>query len=234
MRIYRNGIILCIFMCVGSFAPLLCNIVGLLVICSSLENLLLGVFASAFVALITYVGAYTIEKRKTIGLLNKFCADYIMEWSNLIPLLVDVRADGTVYFRIDKVVEKIKTDPNVHHSIKTLCKIHEDRLYSVDGYFPILKKAPRNLTVHHLIIEFARINCAIQYCDRAYMLSNNIVYQLEKEDIPFSDEELVEYIKVILQHENTDYQKFLKLAQKVLDMRSGSTVFDPKCEDKCS
>ena len=71
---------------------------------------MLGILASAFVALITYIGAYNIEKRKTIGFINKYCREYILEWSNLIPLLMEIRPDGVCTFNWNEVINKVKYD----------------------------------------------------------------------------------------------------------------------------
>ena len=234
MRTYRNGIILCSLMCVVSLIPLLCNIIWQLCMAPSVENLLLGVFASAFVALVTYSGAYNIEKKKTIGLLKRYCKEYILEWSNLVPMLMEIQPDGLCKFNWAEVINKIKTSSSVHDVVVKLCKIHEERLYTVDGYFPILRKSRKNLDVHHLIIAFAKVNAAVQYCDIAYLMSTSVVCQMERDDIQYSDEELKNYIQVILQNHNDEYQNFLKLVQKVSAQGKPQTVFDPKCEEKCS
>lgn len=233
MRVYRNGLMLSSVMCLGSLIPLILNIICRWGMLPSIENLLLGVFASAFVALITYLGAYHIEKKKTIGMINKYCRDYIFEWANLVPLLVKIQSNGRCSFKLAEVMDKIKNDSNVHNVVVKLSKIHEERLYAVDGYYPIFRKERKNLTVHKLLIAFAKINCAVQYCDRAYMLNNNIAYQMEREDIEYSDDELIKYINLILQNENDEYQKFLELVIKVNTMGKAKTVFDNNCEVKC-
>lgn len=221
-------------MCISSFIPLLCNIIWQLYMAPSVENLLLGVFASAFVALVTYSGAYNIEKKKTVGLLARYCGEYIREWSNLAPMLMEIQPDGICKYSWAEVINKIKTNSSVHNVVVKLCAIHEERLYTVEGYFPILRKAKKNLEVHHLIIAFARVNTAVQYCDIAYLMSNNIACQMERDDIDYSDNELKEYLKVILQNNNDEYKKFLKSVEKVFAISKSRTVFDPKCEEKCS
>ena len=85
-----------------------------------------------------------------------------------------------------------------------------------------------------MIIAFARVNTAVQYCDIAYLMSNNIACQMERDDIDYSDNELKEYLKVILQNNNDEYKKFLKSVEKVFAISKSRTVFDPKCEEKCS
>lgn len=234
MRIYRNGIKLCLLMCSISFIPLILNIFFKWDINYNIENLLLGILASAFVALITYIGAYNIEKRKTIGLINKYCREYILEWSNLIPLLMEIRPDGVCTFNWNEVINKVKYDDSVHNIVVKLCKIHEERLYTVDGYYPLFRRNKNNLNIHNLIIAFAKLNCSVQYCDIAYLLNNNIVCQMEREDISFSDEELKKYLKIILQNQNNEYQDFLKLVKTVSKMGTSKYVFDPKCGRKCS
>ena len=73
-----------------SLALLMLNIIFEWGMTPSVENIFLGIFASAFVALVTYFGAYHIEKKKTIGLLLRYCSEYIAELANFIPLLVEI------------------------------------------------------------------------------------------------------------------------------------------------
>ena len=221
-------------MCVCGILPLLGKIVGLFDMNGTLENLLLGVFASAFVALVTYIGAYHIEKKKTIGLIKKYCCEYISEFSNLVPLLIDISETGICSFCWEELISKIKNCNDIHQVIIRLCKIHEERLYTVEGFFPVFRKSKNNLTVHRLIIAFAKVNAAIQYCDVAFMLNNSIVYKMERDDINYSDEKLKEHLKTILQHNDDKYEIFLELLKQVNAMSQPHTVFDPKCEEKCS
>ena len=220
-------------MCLCTLFPLVLEIVFDWKYHQTIENLLLGVFASAFVVFVTYVGAYHIEKRKTIGYIKKYCYDYILEISNLIPLLVDIEDSGLCSFNWNSLINKIKNDKEIHEVVVKLCKIHEERLYTVDGYFPFLKKSDNNLAVHRLLIAFAKINCSLQYCDRTYLLNNNVMCKIERDDISYSDEELKNYLKVILQKDNNDYKKFLELVKKVNTLGKANTVFDKNCENKC-
>ena len=217
-----------------SLALLMLNIIFEWGMTPSVENIFLGIFASAFVALVTYFGAYHIEKKKTIGLLLRYCSEYIAELANFIPLLVEIHPTGCCIYKWEEVIYKIKNNHDVHNIVTKLCKIHEERLYTVDGYFPILKKEKENLNVHNLIIAFAKINCAIQYCDRAYLLNNNVIYQMERNDIDYSDDTLKDYLKIVLQNNNDEYKDFLELVKKVSTMVKARTVFEKNCETECS
>lgn len=230
MRIYRNGIYLSAFLCITIVLILLCSMIFSYPIYASIENILLGIFASSLVVLVTYIGAYYIEKRKTIGLINRYCGNYVNELSNLIPMIADVN-NGTFSFNMGEVVSKIKFDESVHDEIVKLDKIHEDRLFAVDGFYPLKRKNKNNVEIHHLMIMLAKINTSIQYCDIAYKVTNNPIYRKE---VDYSDEKLKKYLKVILQVENSEYQEFLTLRKSVINKNRPLTIFNSEWNGKCS
>ena len=77
MRIYRNGIYLSALLCIGVVLIILSDVIFPYSIHTSVENILLGTFASSLVVLITYIGAYFIEKKKTIGLIKHYCSNHL-------------------------------------------------------------------------------------------------------------------------------------------------------------
>ena len=238
MRIYRNGIYICLVLCGGTFVPLLCNVVRS-VFCdvamdSTIENILLGVFASAFVVLATYIGAYLIEKKRTIGLLIHYCGTYIDELSRFIPMVLPISEDGRCKVNWNSITNQIENDEPTHEAVKRLCAIHSERLYTVDGFYPIFRKNANNLDVHRLFIMLAKVNTSLQYCDFAYNQKNNVMYKIEKMNIKYSSDELIQYLKVIFQIENTEYSEFISLIEKVSSKHKGKTVFEKGCMEKCT
>lgn len=230
MRIYRNGIYLSAILCIIIVLILLCSMIFRYTIYASIENILLGIFASSLVVLVTYIGAYYIEKRRTIGLINRYCGNYVNELSNLIPMIADMNS-GNISFNMEETVSKIKLDESVHDEIVKLDKIHEDRLFAVDGFYPVNRKNKNNLEIHYLMIKLAKINTSIQYCDMAYKVTNNPIYGTE---VDYSDEELKKHLKVILQVENSEYQEFLTLWKSVINKYKPHTIFSSKWKGKCS
>ncbi|MBQ7347887.1 MAG: hypothetical protein IJW55_08010 [Clostridia bacterium] len=238
MRIYRNGIFICSILCGGTFIALLCNVVCSVfwnvAMDSTIENILLGVFASAFVVLVTYIGAYLIEKKRTIGLLIHYCGTYIEELAHFIPMVLPISEDGHCKVNWDSIINQIENDASTHEVVKKLCAIHSERLYSVDGFYPIFRKNSNNLNAHRLFIMLAKVNTSLQYCDFAYNQKNNVMYKLEKMNSKYSTNELIQYLKVIFQIENTEYAEFISLIEKVSSKHKGKTVFEKGCMDKCT
>ena len=233
MRIYRNGIYLSALLCIGVVLIILSDVIFSYSIHSSIENILLGTFASSLVVLITYIGAYFIEKKQTIGLIKHYCSNYVIELANLIPMIADIN-NGILSYNMSEVMSKIKSDESVHNEIMKLDKIHEERLLAVEGFYPIKRINKNNLEIHHLMGMLAKINASIQYCDTAYKLTNNPICHSEMKDMNYSDEKLKDYLKVILQTENTEYQEFLTILKSVINKNKPHTVLDSKWKEKCS
>ena len=235
MRIYRNGIFLSALMCIISFVALLINIVIYhkfnIKMDSTIENLLLGVFASSFVVLVTYIGAYLIEKKKTVGYIKRYCFLYIEEMSNFVPMVSNISATTAKVNMID-AINAIKTDKNVHDVVVKLCKIHEERLYTVEGFFPLNEKCKWNAKINKLLFYFAKINTAFQYFDLIYKKNNNVIYQREQINIECSDEETIKYLKMVLPIENNDYATFLSLLSEVSKKYRGKYIFDADSVEK--
>ena len=174
MKVYRFGIKICFWLCIVSLA--ICIIAFALInyinkaqgVCgyNLAYDIFLGIFASSFVVLITYLGAYFIEKRKTIGMIEYFCGEYISEMSNLIPLLIEIYDDRTCKYKWEKIKPKIEQNSEVHSITLNLLRIHNERLLTVEGYFPIQKRNKNNLQIHHLFCMLAKINGAVQYLRR--------------------------------------------------------------------
>lgn len=193
----------------------------------------LGIFCSAIVVIITYTGAYRLEKRKIIGQIKFYCTKYIDELSNLIPLLTHLEG-GEVKVNVSEIMEKIKYNSDVHNIVKQLVKIHEERLLAIDGFYPFLRKDSANLEVHHLICRLAKINYSIQFFDNVYKKYNNYIYAKELTPEQYSDDELCKHINIIMQINNDDYEKFINGFKKLIEKRSFSSVFNTDWEERCS
>lgn len=199
-----------------------------------LFNLSSGIFCSALVVAITYTGAYRIEKVKTIGLTTYYCGNYMLELSNLIPLLVNSNPDGEIKYCFGNIINIVKHDKHVHSVISDLLVLHNERLLTIDGFYPLFRTNKKNLETHYLLCLLAKINGAIQYCDTAYKLENNLVFKKEALDFNYTDEELVEQLKIILQHNNNDYQRLLSTYKSVINRRKPASVYKTDWEKKCS
>ena len=243
MKVYRFGIKTCFGICIVSlascvFAFALINYINIdqdVCVYNLVYDICLGIFASSFVVFITYLGAYFIEKKKIIGLVEYFCGEYISELSNLVPLLIEIFDDRTCKYNWEEIKPKIEQNPEVHSITLNLLRIHNERLLAVEGYFPMQKRNKNNLQIHHLICMLAKVNGAVQYCDLAYRLSNNIVYRMEKEDVGFSEEELKKQADIILQtNNNCEYQRFLEIYKAVQDRSPSASVYSSNWEGKCS
>lgn len=199
---------------------------------SFIINAALGIFCSAIVIIITYTGAYQLEKHKTIGQINFYCAKYIVELSNLIPLLTCLEGKN-VKANVPKIIDIIKYNSDVHNVVNQLLRIHEERVCVIDGFYPFMRKNAANLDVCHLICRLAKINASIQFFDSIYKINNNHIYAKELDSKQYSDNELRKHINVILQINNDDYEKFINLFEKLIEKYSFSTVYNIDWEDQC-
>lgn len=227
MKIYRNGIYISIYICVISILLMLLfhfvfNLFVVKLMFNNLNNIesvlydiLLGIFCSSFVVMITNIGSYKIEKSKSIGYINFYCTKYISELANLLPLLADFSSLGEMKVNLNKSVDIIKNNENVNSIVKKLIDINNERMLAFDGFYPFLKKNKKNLCVHHVVCMLYKINNVISTFDNAYNLNNNLIFKQEKEDIFISDEKLKENLKIILQIENNDYEDFIKTFKKM-------------------
>ena len=200
---------------------------------SFIINASLGIFCSAIVVIITYTGAYQLEKRKIIGQIKFYCTKYIAELSNLIPLLTHLEGEE-IKANVPEIIEKIKYNSDVHNVVNQLVEIHDERLLAIDGFYPFMRKNAANLEVHHLICRLAKINCSIQFFDAIYKKYNNPIYAAELNPEQCSDDELRKHINVIMQINNDDYEKFIELFKKLIEKRSFSSVFNTDWEKRCS
>ena len=195
-------------------------------------NASLGVFCSAVVVIITYTGAYQLEKRNIIGRINFYCAKYIAELSNLIPLLTYLDG-GKLNANVSDIIEKIKYNSEVHEVVNRLICIYDERLLAIDGFYPFMRKNTANLEVHHLICRLAKLNYSIQFFDAVYKKCNNPIYAAELRPEQCSDDNLLQHINVILQINNDDYQKFAKLFDKLINKYNFPSVLNDNCEEQC-
>ena len=114
MKIYRNGIYISIYICVISILLMLLfhfvfNLFVVKLMFNNLNNIesvlydiLLGIFCSSFVVMITNIGSYKIEKSKSIGYINFYCTKYISELANLLHLLADFSSLGEMKVNLNK------------------------------------------------------------------------------------------------------------------------------------
>ena len=154
VKIYRSGIYLCFGLCFLCVIILLLDIfniptrVGLLTTTSGCYNenksitssIFFGIFGSSFVVLITYCGAYYIEKCKTINLVVYFCRRYILAYGDLVPQLVNIHDKDHVNYNWSDVKNVIESNDSVYRSIEKLLDLHTERFLGVSGYYPILKE----------------------------------------------------------------------------------------------
>lgn len=192
----------------------------------------LGIFCSAIVVIITYTGAYQLEKRKITGQIKFYCTKYIAELSNLITLITQLDGEE-VKANIPEIIEKIKYNSDVHNVVNQLVEIHDERLLAIDGFYPFMRKNTANLEIYHLICRLAKINASIQFFDSVYKKNNNHIYAKELDFQQYSDGELLKHINVILQINNDDYEKFINLYKKQIEKRSFYTVFNTDWEERC-
>lgn len=200
---------------------------------SFIINASLGIFCSAIVIIITYTGAYQLEKRKIIGQIQFYCTKYIEELSNLIPLLTRLEG-GEVKANVPEIIEKIKFSSDVHNVVTQLLEIYDERLLTVDGFYPFMRKNAANLDVHHLMCRLAKFNYSIQFFDAVNKKYNNPIYAAELKPEQYSDDELRKHINIIMQINNDDYEKFMYLFKKLNEKRSFSSVFNRDWEERCS
>lgn len=196
-------------------------------------NLSSGIFCSALVVAITYTGAYRIEKTKIIGLTTHYCGNYILELSNLIPLLVNSNSDGEITCCFRDVIDVVKHNKCVHSVISGLLVLHNERLLAIDGFYPFFRTNKKNLETHYLLCLLAKINGAIQYCDTAYNLENNLIYKREASDFDYTDKKLIEQLKIVLQIDNDDYQRLLSIYKAVINRSKPVSVYNTDWEKKC-
>lgn len=238
MKIYRNGIWIGIWICIVSFLAMLFSkffptdyiLKNLLEHINKINdfifNLSLSIFCSAIVVVLTYIGAYRIEKKKTINFIIYYCSKYIKEVGNLIPLLTNELKEENIY----EIKKRIESDIKINESVKRLLNIHEEMLLNVSGYFPFLKKNKNNLNVHILVCMLVEINEAIHTFDIVYKVNNNILY---KNEIFYKEENLIEQLKLILQIDDNRYKKFLEVYKAVNDRNKIESIYNTNWKEKC-
>ena len=240
MKIYRSGIYICFSLCFLCVVVLLIDVfniptrIGLLASSSSCyfeyksiaTSLFFGIFGSSFVVLITYSGAYYIEKCRTTNLVVYYCRRYIATFGDLLPLLVDVVDKDHLKYGWDDVKNIIETNEAVYRCIEKLTDLHTERFLGVSGYYPILKRNKKNLEVHNLIWSLANINFAIYYCQNAYKIKNNELYTYSRDELGFNDEVFKEKVEMLLQIEGSadDFEQFQKLLLSVESLSTGVTL----------
>lgn len=246
MREHRNAIFICITICILSFGFVICisfDIVAFLAtlldrinmyfventkITKMIYDISLGVFSSAFVVLLTFLGAYRIDKRKVIGKLKYYCTEYIA----LLPLLQHelLNDDDKTKYIMGEVIEKIRSNEKVHDIVIQLLRIHDERLLNVAGYYPFLCKVNINLDVKELICLFAEFNCAIQYFDFAYKQNRNIIYAHMTRSLNYSSDGLISNINIVIENESNLYKKFVDLLNKVEEKYPSKSVRNSSCK----
>ena len=97
-------------------------------------NIALGLFCSALVVVLTYIGAYNIEKKNNIGLLMYYCSKYILELGELISKLYKFSETGNISFNLDELKKKISEDSEINQLVKSITKLYEERLFALDGF----------------------------------------------------------------------------------------------------
>ena len=132
------------------------------------------------------------------------------------------------------IIEKIKFISDVHNVVTQLLEIYDERLLTVDGFYPFMRKNAANLDVHHLMCRLAKFNYSIQFFDAVNKKYNNPIYAAELKPEQYSDDELRKHINIIMQINNDDYEKFMYLFKKLNEKRRFSSVFNRDWEERCS
>lgn len=236
MRIYRNGLWVCIWTCAACiFAMLIVKFFPLSFIINLIDkykekiidfifNLSLGVFCSSLTIIITYTGAYMIERKKLIGKLLYYINRYICVIIDLADLLI----------KSDNPISEIKNSKKVYEVVCKLNSIYEKMLLDDVDFRPFLRKNDLNLKIYELIISFARINASIQFFNTIYNINNNLIVENEtRGNEQYSDENLKKHIDVILQNDNDDYYKFFSLYQNIQNKYKFSSIYDLDDIKKC-
>ena len=246
MKTYRNSIWICIVTCIFSFFTMLlaklCPTVLVVylgvtyanAINDVLFNISLGIFCSAFVVAITYVGAYRIEKSRTIGQLILSCGDYVEELFNLFPLLADFSEKGKIKYSFEKTRCQVENSKEIHEIVQRLIRIYRESLHEREGFYPFLRSNIFNLKVHQLELHFAKLNMYIQTLSIAYQLQNNDIFKQEEEDTGYTVDKLKNALEMLLQlNGNKEYKEFLNLLKTISEQYQLLNVRDGKLEGKC-
>jgi hypothetical protein len=203
---------------------------------TSVNNILLGLFASSLVILITYSGAYRITKRKTINQYIYYCERYALALTDLIPRIVDINLDARyINYDWERIKSKIEKDAEVNLSVQRLLKLFEESLFQTDGFYPILRKRERNIDIHKLTYYYARFNEAMQFFNFVYLCSTNVIYRHNKSSETYNDEKLKGYTDIIFPATgiSDEYTQFTSLLDTIRKKSTISTTHNCDLE-KCS
>lgn len=243
MRIYRNGVYIGILICVISFFIMIFakffhivpTLKMLLLYVDQINefifNIALGLFCSALVVVLTYIGAYNIEKKNNIGLLMYYCSKYILELGELISKLYKFSETGNISFNLDELKKKISEDSEINQLVKSITKLYEERLFALDGFFPFFKRNKRNIEINKLMYKMAYINENLKVFEKTYNIKNNILY---KSELGNNTKELENALKIFAQIDSkNEYSKFISTYEKVVNNYPLKTIYNTNWEDEC-
>ena len=247
MKIYRNGIYIGLIICIVSFLimlsakffPIVPILIRLIIYIDEINefifNMASGVFCSALVVVLTYIGAYKIEKKKTIGELRYYCSKYTLELSDLVHKLFEYYS---IYYSTSKndsnALYYLGIEVSKNTEIYNLAKIltlYEERILSVDGYYPFLKRNKKNLDISYLMYMQAKINDNVRYLELSYKINNNIIY---KQELKVDMEKLIAALRTLMQKDDkNEYKEYLDIFEKIATDHPATTIYNTNWRDKC-
>lgn len=258
MKTYRASIYLCFWICIISLALLVgmaLNIFSMLI--SNFEylykilydnkeigglayNITLGIFASAFIVLLTMLISYRYEKSKTIGKIKYYIALYIMELAeyimlifgeqNISALLNDANLTEQMLMQAS---HNIINNKEIYIFSKDLIKIRDDFLFNTHGYFPMLKKAKKNLVICKLLYYWTAVHCIVQKCNLVYRIHNNVIYRQDHDEAAETKEMLNGLTILAMEDNDQIYNNFISSYKKVLDYYPQVNLFNTDLRKKC-
>lgn len=208
MKTYKIGCIIALVLCL--VAIIASFIFKYTFSIELLDDIFIGVFASAFVVFITYLTEYFIKKQEIICWSLHYGREYHNLYLEFLNDLFKGKYDNPTSF-VSAAIEKIRFDKEINLCVKNLIRKNEETLVTVKGFFPFFKISKSNLEVMRLFFVLSDLNDIMVSFDYEYKVFNSIIYNTKPRPQMFSEENLKVNILKLSKPEDNPCEKLAKL-----------------------
>lgn len=138
------------------------------------SNIMLGVFGSSFVLLISSIVFYFVEKQKTIGVILFYNNEIFIQLINLTGGLFKSNGDY-VECDVDYAYSVLKNNAEIFELVKEIYRTEESYQLNYSGYYPYFKNSKKNKKILDIISFEKKIE----------KLLESFIYAYESEHLTF-------------------------------------------------